>query len=205
MKRALAAGLVLAAASIISSTSAVTDSRAASAARCPYAAPPPAVGPMLRPAGTLTIGAIGLKTPVFRGWEPDMDTEASKSLMYGPAFYQQDMQWNNSLPGQGGTVGMAGHRTTRKHPFCLVGQLRVGRSYAVIRMHYGTFVYRLVAARTLSGNDWSVFLHPWRYDPHPKKWNKGIKPEYLVTGACDPPHSAVFRINDVWKLVAEWG
>lgn len=177
---------------------------------CPYSAAPYPVGPTRKSVATLTVPRLKLRTPVFAGSIPDMNTEASRSLMHGPAFYPMYMPYTrrltNSWPGQGGTVGMAGHRTTRTHPFCLVARLRLG-DMAKIRMHRGsyrgTFIYQLVAKVRLSGNDWSAFAHPGRYDRHPRAWGKGIKREYLVTGACDPPHNAVFRVNDVWKLVAE--
>jgi sortase A len=153
----------------------------------------------------MTIRSIGLNTPIFQGWLPDIETEASKALNRGPAFYPQNMRLPNglvnSLPGQGGTVAMLGHRTTRTHPFCFVASLRPG-DLAVVRMRYGTFVYREIAHPSLPGNDWSAFERPARYDPHPKKWNKGIRHEYLVAGACDPPHSAARRVDAIFKLVA---
>lgn len=172
---------------------------------CPYAAPPRPVGPKLHPLGTLTIGSIGLKTPIFMGDWPDMDSEASKTLMYGPAFYSQTkMLWANSLPGQGGTVGMAGHRTTRTHPNCLIADIPIG-AFAVVKMSYGTFTYREVANVKLPGNSDEVFFHPAKYDPHPRAWAPGIRPEYLVDGACDPPHSATSRRNAIFKLVRQSG
>ncbi|MDB5161176.1 MAG: class sortase [Candidatus Saccharibacteria bacterium] len=182
-----------------------TASRAAAAVRdCPYAAPPYPEGPKPAMFGTLTIDSIGLRTPIFRGSWPDMSTEASKSLMYGPALYSQtQMGWPNSWPGQGGTVGIAGHRTTRTHPFCLAAQIGNG-VLARIKTSYGTFVYRAIANFVLPGNDDAAFKHPARYDPHPKLWTRGVKPEYLVLGACDPPHSALRRINVILKLVGEY-
>ncbi|MBX4190686.1 sortase [Candidatus Saccharibacteria bacterium] len=152
----------------------------------------------------MTIRSIGLNTPVFQGWLPDIMTEASKALNRGPAFYPPNMKWGNglvnSLPGQGGTVAMLGHRTTRTHPFCLVGSLETG-DLAVVKMRYGTFLYRLIAKPSRRGTDWSAFEHPARFDPHPRRWNKGIRPEYLVGGACDPPHYAGYRLNPIFKLV----
>lgn len=153
----------------------------------------------------MTIRSIGLHTPIFQGWLPDIETEASKALNNGPAFYPQNMRFHNGklngLPGQGGTVAMLGHRTTRTHPFCWFASLRQG-SLAIVHMRYGTFVYREVAKPSVPGTSWDPFERPARYDPHPKQWNKGIKPEYLVAGACDPPHSAARRVDAIFKLVA---
>jgi sortase A len=169
---------------------------AAHAATCPWAAPPRAVANRLSPVGTLRIPAIGLRTPLYQGAWPGMSTEASLALMHGPAFYPQAMPWNNSLPGQGGTVGLAGHRTTRTHPFCLLGALKRG-DLAIIRMRYGTYIYRLVGEATVTSSDWRPFRRPSAYDPDRDK-----AAEYLVTATCTPPRSAADRLAAIWRLVA---
>ena len=183
--------LVLAAAALLAIWPA-----AAHAATCPWGAPPAATAAGLPALGVLQIPAIGLRTRVFQGGWPGMSTESSRALMQGPAFYPQAMPWNNSLPGQGGTVGLAGHRTTRTHPFCLLGNLSAG-DQAIIRMRYGTFTYRLVRKLTVPATDWGPFERPGAYDPSRRKAR-----EYLVTATCTPPHSAADRLTAIWRLVA---
>lgn len=208
MKQLLRVG-VLTAVAAFAVAQAAFPGAATAAPGCQWAAGPLPDPRVKEPVvGHLTIGSIGLSTPLFQGSIPDIESEASRSLNNGPAFYPQTMRWKNglvnSLPGQGGTVAMLGHRTTRTHPFCLVAAIRTG-SFAMIKVHYGTYVYREIAKISLPGFDWSAFERPANYDPHPKTWNKGVKPEYLVIGACDPPHSAAKRLNVIFKLVSERG
>lgn len=210
MRRLLAGAITaLTVTAALALVSGLAPGAATAAPGCPWARPPaPLAKVHIRKVGHLTIGSIGLKTPVFQGRLPDIQSEASRTLMHGPAFYPRSMKWKNgrtnSLPGQGGTVAMLGHRTTRTHPFCLLAKAPVG-SYAVLKVRYGTFVYRKLKDVIVPGNNWSVFEHPARYDRHPHRWKKGIKPEYLVAGACDPPGSAALRDDAVFKLVEEWG
>jgi sortase (surface protein transpeptidase) len=201
----LLVGAVLTAVVTFAIVQATVPGAAFAAPGCPWAARPfPDPGVRVPVVGSMVIGGIGLRTPTFQGWLPDIESEASRSLQHGPAFYPQYMRWNNGrvnhLPGQGGTVAMLGHRTTRTHPFCLVASIHAG-NLAVVKMRYGTFVYREVTKVSLLADNWSAFEWPARYDPSSKNWNKGIKPEYLVIGACDPPHSAVRRMNVIFKLV----
>lgn len=180
---------------------------ASAAGSCPWAAgPAPDSSVQVPQKGTLSIPSIGENTPVFQGSWPDIGSEQSHALMHGAAFYPQHIRGTgspiNHLPGQGGLVAMLGHRTTRTHPFCLTGSIPIG-GLAIITMPYGTFYYRKVGAESVLSSDWSVFENPGRFDPAPNHWNLGLKPEYLVTGACDPPHSAARRLNVVFKLVEE--
>ena len=206
MKRLLV-GTLVALCMAFTTTLVATSGAALAAPGCPWAARPlPDPRVKMPVVGTMTIGSIGLQTPIFQGWLPDIESEASRSLNNGPAFYPRNMRWDNGLvnssPGHGGTVAMLGHRTTRTHPFCLVSDIYVG-NLAQLKVRSGTFVYQKVASMSLPGDDWSAFEWPARYDPNPKTWNKGIKPEYLVIGACDPLHSATRRMNVIFKLIKQ--
>jgi sortase (surface protein transpeptidase) len=201
----LAAGALLLVAMSFAASHVAGPGVAQAAPGCPWAAGPyPDPKVRVPQKGTLGIDGIQLQTPIFQGWLPDIETEASHALMHGPAFYPEGMVYANGRlnhqPGDGGTVGMLGHRTTRTHPFCLINRIYKGNQ-AVLRMPYGTFVYQEVGGAELLGSDWSAFERPERFDLHPKTWRKGIKPEYLVIGACDPPHFATHRFNKVFKLV----
>ena len=63
------------------------------------------------------------------------------SLEKGPGHYPE-----TPFPGQGGTVGIAGHRTTYLAPFRHIDSMEVGDPI-VLKMPYANFVYRVTEDR----------------------------------------------------------
>jgi len=86
------------------------------------------------PVGRLRIPAIGLRTVVVEGTDPE-------ELRDGPGHYPDSV-----LPGERGTVALAGHRTTYGAPFRRVDALERGDRIDV-DTPYGSFTYRVDATR----------------------------------------------------------
>jgi sortase A len=117
--------------------------------------------------GRLRIPAIGLSAVVVEG-------TGGGDLRKGPGHYPA-----TALPGQRGTVGIAGHRTTYGAPFRHVDDLERGDRIA-LRMPYGTFGYRVERTRIVAPTAVEV-VDPVAYDR-------------LVLTACHPLYSAKERI-----------
>lgn len=99
------------------------------------------------------------------------DTE---SLRKGPAHYP-----DTPLPGEGGTVGIAGHRTTYLAPFRTIDQLR-SRDPVVVTLPYGRFTYRVERTRIVAPDALWV--------------KRRVSYERLILTACHPLYSAAKRI-----------
>jgi sortase A len=99
------------------------------------------------------------------------DTE---SLRKGPGHYE-----DTPMPGQRGTVGIAGHRTTHGAPFRDIDKLDNG-DRVVVAMPYGTFIYRVERTRIVDDSAVEV-KRPVGYDR-------------LLLSACHPLYSAAQRI-----------
>ena len=97
-----------------------------------------------------------------------------RTLRKGPGHYPK-----TPLPGEGGTVGIAGHRTTYGAPFRSVNKLKAGDEL-IVEMPYGRFTYRVDKLQIV---------------PPTATWitNKR-KDETLVLSACHPLYSAAKRI-----------
>jgi sortase A len=93
--------------------------------------------------GFLDIPRIHLDMAVVQGVGPDQ-------LAEGPGHYAR-----TPLPGFGGNVAIAGHRTTHLHPFWSLDQVHRG-DRILMQTRLGVFVYRVVWQRTVAMNDWSV-------------------------------------------------
>ncbi|MEA2391903.1 MAG: sortase, partial [Solirubrobacteraceae bacterium] len=78
--------------------------------------------------GTLRIKKLGVEYVVVQGTDP-------ASLRTGPAHYLE-----TPFPGQHGTMGIAGHRTTYEAPFRHIDDLKRGDTIAM-KMPYGLFTY----------------------------------------------------------------
>jgi sortase A len=117
--------------------------------------------------GRIVIPRIGLDSVVVEG-------TASSDLARGPGRYRI-----TSLPGSGGTVAIAGHRTTYGQPFRHIDELRTGDTVE-LELPYGTFRYRVYGKRIVDNNDWSII----RRKPF----------EQVVLSACHPLYSAAQRI-----------
>jgi sortase A len=97
------------------------------------------------------------------------------ALRKGPGHFPE-----TSFPGEGGTVAIAGHRTTYLAPFNSNDKLRPGDDI-VLDMPYGRFTYAVERTRIVSPNDISVI-------------KRVPGPEQLVLSACHPLYSASHRI-----------
>jgi sortase A len=123
----------------------------------------------LRPgdaAGRIVVPRLGLSSVFVEG-------TSAADLARGPGHYRI-----TALPGLGGTVAIAGHRTTYLQPFRHIDDLRAGDRITV-RMPYGTFGYVVTGHRIVDDTDWSI-LERRSY-------------EQLVLTACHPLHSASHR------------
>ena len=95
-------------------------------------------------------------------------------LRKGPGHYP-----DTPLPGEPGTVAVAGHRTTYLAPFRSVDRLRRGQPI-VVEMPYGRFVYRVEKTRIV--------------EPSATEVTRGVGYDRLVLTACHPLYSAAKRI-----------
>jgi sortase A len=116
--------------------------------------------------GRLVIPRLGLSTVAVEGTD-------SGDLARGPGHYP-----STSMPGSGGVVAIAGHRTTYGHPFRHIDDLRPGDSIT-LEMPYGTYRYVVYAKRIVDDRNWSI-LRPRTF-------------EKLVLTACHPLYSAEQR------------
>jgi sortase A len=124
-----------------------------------------------QPLGRIIIPRLHLNMVVVEG-------TSERDLEKGPGHYNAASGVNTSLPGMGGVVAVAGHRTTYLHPFRYVDDLRPGDAI-LLRMPYGTFRYRVYYHRIVDPTDWSI-LRRRRF-------------EKLVLSACHPLYSASHR------------
>jgi sortase A len=96
------------------------------------------------------------------------------NLRKGPGHYPE-----TSLPGEGATTAIAGHRTTYLAPFRPIDELRPSDPI-VLTLPYGRFTYRVERTRIVKPDDIWV-TRPVGYDR-------------LVLTACHPLYSAARRI-----------
>jgi sortase A len=96
------------------------------------------------------------------------------SLRKGPGHYP-----DTPLPGEHGTVAIAGHRTTYGAPFRHIDGLHKGDAIK-IAMPDGTFVYRVDKTKIV--DDSAVWV------------KRRVGHDQLILSACHPLHSAAQRI-----------
>ena len=118
--------------------------------------------------GIIRIPKIGRRDAVVQGTDTD-------SLRKGPGHYPA-----TNFPGQGGTVAIAGHRTTYGAPFNEVDKLKPG-DQIVLEMPYGKFTYAVKDTKIVDPSDLGVV-------------DRVPGPEQLVLSACHPLYSASQRI-----------
>jgi sortase A len=106
------------------------------------------------------------------------------SLKKGPGHYHGD----SLLPGQGKTIGIAGHRTTYAAPFREIDELKAGDK-VTLQMPYGRFTYEVTGHRIVPADYREAFRNV-----------KGAG-ERLVLSACHPLYDASHRILVEAKLV----
>ena len=125
------------------------------------------------PLGRISIPRIDKKFVFVGGTGLD-------SLKEGPGHYAGT--W---LPGQKGTIGIAGHRTTYLAPFRHIDRLR-SRDRIVMTMPYGRFTYRVESTQVVSPSRTSVL--------------RSVGHDRLVLTTCTPPHSAKRRLIVMARL-----
>ena len=126
-----------------------------------------------KPLGELRIPRLDAHFVVVQG-------TTTSSLRRGPGHYS-----GTALPGQDGTVGIAGHRTTYGAPFRHLDALRRGDPITVT-MPYGRFVYRVEGTRIVKPDDVSTL--------------RSIGRQRLVLTACHPLYSAAKRLVVIARL-----
>jgi sortase A len=117
--------------------------------------------------GRILMPSIGVSEVFVEGTDPG-------DLRTGPGHYEQ-----TPLPGERGTVAIAGHRTTYGAPFRDVDKLERGDRIE-LRMPYGRFVYRVERTRIVEPTETSVIDR--------------VDHDRLVLSACHPLYSAAQRI-----------
>jgi sortase A len=118
--------------------------------------------------GTIRMPEIGARYAIVEGTDTD-------SLRKGPGHYP-----DTSFPGQGGTVAIAGHRTTYLAPFNQIDKLGKG-DQIILEMPYGTFTYVFEKQEIVDPTDLGVT-------------DRVPGAERLVLSACHPLYSASHRI-----------
>jgi len=123
--------------------------------------------------GRINIDRIGLDMVVVQGTD-------TGSLQRGPGHYT-----DTPIPGQPGTVAIAGHRTTYLAPFRDIDEIRDGDEIR-IEMPYAAFTYTVEKHEVVDPGDVGI-IEPIGYDR-------------LVLTACHPPYSAAERYAVFAKL-----
>ncbi len=122
--------------------------------------------------GRIEIPDIGLDTVVVEGTD-------TATLRKGPGRYP-----DTAFPGQGRTIGIAGHRTTYLAPFRKINEIDDGDEIT-LDMPYGNFTYRVQGHRIV--------------DPFAVEIVDDVGYERLVLSACHPLYSAAQR----WVIFAK--
>ena len=117
--------------------------------------------------GRIEMPRIGVKFVFVQG-------VGSNSLRKGPGHYPDTV-----LPGQRGTVGIAGHRTTFLAPFRHIDRLR-RRDQLVLSMPYGRFTYAVEGSRVVAPSNITVL--------------RATGKDRLVLTTCTPLFSAAKRL-----------
>jgi sortase A len=125
------------------------------------------------------VGRIVLPT-IDRDYVVAQGTD-TETLRKGPAHYG-----DSPFPGQRGTVGVAGHRTTYGAPFRPIDKLDRGDE-VVLEMSYGRFVYEVEHTRIVKPTALWV--------------TRRVRHDRLILSACHPKYSAAKRIVVFAKLV----
>jgi sortase A len=122
--------------------------------------------------GRIEIPSIGVDIVVVQGTD-------TASLQKGPGHYP-----DTGFPGQGKTIGIAGHRTTYLAPFRKINDIADGDEIT-LEMPYGTFVYTVQKHEIV--------------DPSQVEIVDDVGYERLVLTACHPLYSAAQR----WAVFAK--
>jgi sortase A len=95
------------------------------------------------------------------------------TLQRGPGHYP-----DTRYPGQGGTAGVAGHRTTYLAPFRNIDEIREGEE-VILETPYATFVYEVEGSRVVAPTRVGIV--------------RNVGYERVVLTACHPLYSAAER------------
>ncbi len=117
--------------------------------------------------GKITLPTINKSYLVVEGTD-------TNDLRKGPGHYD-----DTPLPGNGGTVGIAGHRTTHGAPFREIDKLNRGDE-VVVDTTDGRFIYEVEKTRIVDPTNLSV--------------KDKVGYERLILSACHPLYSAAQRI-----------
>jgi sortase A len=126
-------------------------------------------------AGEIRIARIGLREVLIAGSSP-------AALRRGPGIYA-----GSPFPGEGGTVAIAGHRTTHGAPFRELDRVRPG-DRVVIRMPYATVRYAVIRREVVAPDAVSVL-------------RRVATGERLVLSACHPLFSARQRLIVIGRRI----
>jgi sortase A len=126
------------------------------------------------PIGKILIPRIDLDAVVVQGTD-------TASLQKGPGHYP-----DTALPGQGKTIGVAGHRTTYLAPFRHIDQIEPGDE-VVIEAPYGDFAYGVTKTEIVDPEDVDIV--------------DDVGFERLVLTACHPLYSTAERYAIFARLV----
>jgi sortase A len=129
-----------------------------------------AIGRIIAPA------MAGLNVVVVQGTD-------TASLENGPGHYPE-----TPFPGQGGTVAIAGHRTTYLAPFRHIDSMKPGDPIT-LEMPYAHFIYRVLRTAIVDPSDVGIV--------------RKVGYERLVLSACNPLYSATQRYIVYARLVQE--
>jgi sortase A len=124
--------------------------------------------------GEIILPSLGKRYYVVEGTD-------TGDLRKGPGHYP-----DTPLPGERGTVAIAGHRTTYGAPFRNIDQLKRGQRI-IMSMLYGRFVYRV--EKTQIVDDSALWI------------TDRVGYDRLVLSACHPLYSAAQRIVAFARLV----
>jgi sortase A len=136
--------------------------------------------------GRIVIPGIGLNIVVVEGTD-------TASLQKGPGHYTLEGDTpelrrqgdGSAFPGQGKTMGIAGHRTTYLAPFRRIDEIQVGDEIT-LQMPYATFTYEVEKHEIVDPDDVSIV--------------KNVGYDRLVLTACHPLYSAAQRYAQFAKL-----
>jgi sortase A len=116
--------------------------------------------------GRIVVPAMDLNAVFIQGTD-------TSSLQKGPGHYP-----DTAFPGEGGTIGIAGHRTTYLAPFRHIDSMNRG-DRITLQMPYGTFTYQVQKSEIVDPSRVGI-VHKVGY-------------ERLVLTACHPLYSAAER------------
>lgn len=119
-----------------------------------------------KPIGRLIAPSMGADYVVIQGTDEG-------DLQKGPGHYP-----TTALPGQGRTIGIAGHRTTYGAPFNKIDKFSEGDEIT-LEMPYATFIYEVTKTDIVDPSDVEIV--------------DDIGREQLVLTACHPLYSAAQR------------